>query len=176
MYLASKLSLILLLFPAILGFGPGEKDKSNIEQSLGKLPLYFVENRGQMDDRVNFYVQGSDKTLFFTSECVTFALSGKEGEEHKQRAVKLDFQGAQENVKPRGEDKQEAIFSYFKGKPEEWNIAIPTFGKLVYTNSRKQSSATSRESLKNGIRPFPPTANWSIRTSGRASTWSIPER
>ncbi|MBM4430405.1 MAG: hypothetical protein FJ026_08690, partial [Chloroflexi bacterium] len=41
-----------------------------------QLPLYFVENRGQTDPRVAFYVQGHDKTLYFTSQGITLALSG----------------------------------------------------------------------------------------------------
>ena len=41
------------------------------------MPLYFVENRGQVDSRVAYYVQGSDKTIYFTREGVTFALTGK---------------------------------------------------------------------------------------------------
>lgn len=41
---------------------------------FGKLPLYFAENRGQLDDRVACYVQGSDKTLYFTAAGVAFAL------------------------------------------------------------------------------------------------------
>ena len=30
------------------------------------MPLYFVENRGQVDSRVAYYVQGSDKSIYFT--------------------------------------------------------------------------------------------------------------
>ena len=46
-----------------------------MRQSFGKLPLYFVENQGQLDERVAYYIQGSDKTLYFTPDGVTFALT-----------------------------------------------------------------------------------------------------
>ncbi|MBC7261296.1 MAG: SBBP repeat-containing protein, partial [Chloroflexi bacterium] len=42
--------------------------------SFGQLPLYFVENRGQVDARVAFYVQGKDKVVYFTDDGVTLVL------------------------------------------------------------------------------------------------------
>jgi len=49
--------------------------QARVEQAFGKLPLYFVENQGQTDERVAYYIQGSDKTIYFTPEGVTFALT-----------------------------------------------------------------------------------------------------
>jgi hypothetical protein len=43
-------------------------------RELGRLPLQFVENRGQVDREVAYYVQRRDKGLFFTQEGITFAL------------------------------------------------------------------------------------------------------
>ena len=114
--------------------GVSEADKVHIEKSFGKLPLYFIENHGQLHKDVAYYVKGSDKTLYFTSKGVTFALTGKEDEEAKQWAVKLEFMGANSKCKPRGEEKQEAVFSYFKGKPEDWKRSCRTYRKLVYEN------------------------------------------
>ena len=42
--------------------------------NFGRLPLSFVPNRGQMDKRVSYYVQGKDKTIYFTPEGLTIAL------------------------------------------------------------------------------------------------------
>lgn len=98
--------------------------------SFGKLPLYFIENRGQMNESVSYYVQGSDKTIYFTAEGITFAL--KEKDTARRWAVKLDFVGADCSAAPRGEDKRDATFSYFKGKPADWKGGIPAFGRLVY--------------------------------------------
>jgi hypothetical protein len=47
-----------------------------VRTSLTRMPLYFIENRGQMDERVAYYVQGQDKTLYFTPQGVTFVLHG----------------------------------------------------------------------------------------------------
>ncbi len=149
----------------------------------GKMPIYFIPNRGQMDKQVAYYVQGKDKTLYFTEEGITFALTkpgnGKEfrskngaigefrelGEERlkaqeagprtewanpdhiaereaehgregtsERWAVKLEFIGANEDVRPIGEAETGAVVSYFKGKPEEWHAGLPTYSKIVYPN------------------------------------------
>jgi hypothetical protein len=46
------------------------------ETSLTHMPLYFIENQGQLDEPVAYYVQGQDKTLYFTPQGVTFLLHG----------------------------------------------------------------------------------------------------
>lgn len=46
-----------------------------VDKDFGKMPLYFIANRGQMDGRVAYYVQGKEKTIYFTSEGLTLALN-----------------------------------------------------------------------------------------------------
>ncbi len=126
-----------------------------LEESFGQMPLLFVENQGQWDEQVAYAIQGSDKTLYFTPGGVTFALTEPITEEakrgkaefgdpqafrteigkpsgNKRWVVKLDFVGANPNVHPVGQEKDEAIISYFKGKPEEWHTGLPTYRQLIY--------------------------------------------
>src|SRR5262249_44011886 len=42
--------------------------RQRINAAFGKLPLYFIENQGQMDERVAYYLEGKDKSVWFTSE------------------------------------------------------------------------------------------------------------
>ena len=43
-----------------------------------RLPLYLVENRGQVDNHnVSHYAQGRDRTIYFTPDGLTFALLGE---------------------------------------------------------------------------------------------------
>ena len=49
-----------------------------VEPAFGQFPLYFVVNNGQVDPRVGFYIQGRDKTIYFSPEGVTFALTNVE--------------------------------------------------------------------------------------------------
>jgi len=139
---------------------PGQDEaaiQARLELAFGHLPLYFVENQGQLDEQVAYYIQGSDKMIYFTPEGVTFALtapltpaaatagartaslrplafrSGRETRLERQRwAVKLDFVGANPDVRPVGEEQQEAVISYFKGQPDEWRTGLPTYSRLVY--------------------------------------------
>jgi hypothetical protein len=105
----------------------------NADESFGRQPIYFIENQGQLSEEAAYYVKGSKKTLYFTSEGITFALAGLEGDETCRWAMKLAFENAG-SVKPEGADKQEAVFSYFKGKPEDWHTGIPTYSKIIYEN------------------------------------------
>jgi hypothetical protein len=105
--------------------------QTRVEQSLAALPLCFIESKGQTDGQVSLYIQGSDKTIYFTPQDVTFALTAtltptatpavapdeRVSRHHidpiqrqlpptptaRQRwAVKLDFVGANPNVRPVG--------------------------------------------------------------------------
>ena len=128
--------------------------QARLEQTFGQLPLYFVENQGQVNECVAYYIQGRDKTIYFTAEGVTFVLTDltpqppslqergsdlplRVGEGLRERAlqrwtVKLDFLGARPNVYPSGQDKTEAVISYFKGSPDQWHTGLPTYARLVY--------------------------------------------
>ncbi len=126
-------------------------------EGFGKLPLYFVENQGQLDERVTYTIQGSDKTIYFAPDGVTFALNDERRRTKDERrttdlrgdweaqsairnpkseihrwAVKLDFVGANPNVRPIGQDKTEAVISYFKGPQDQWHAGLPTYGSIVY--------------------------------------------
>ncbi|HIJ36063.1 MAG TPA: hypothetical protein HPP59_02140 [Deltaproteobacteria bacterium] len=52
----------------------GKADKESILEAYGKLPLYFIENKGQLDPKVRFYVKTPGQTLYFTDEGIIFDL------------------------------------------------------------------------------------------------------
>ena len=132
---------------------------SRVREAFGTLPLSFVENRGQVDPRVAYYVPGHDTAFYFTREGVTIALTGStlsrasgpdglrdvarqtglpslpDREGSPQRwAVKLDFVGANPEVRPVGQDPTPAVVSYFKGPREAWKTGLPTYASVVYPN------------------------------------------
>ena len=51
-----------------------EATKQQVREAYGKLPLYFIENQGQLDSQVAYYIQGGDKSIYFTGSGVTIAL------------------------------------------------------------------------------------------------------
>ncbi len=52
-----------------------EAIRQQVQETYGKLPLYFIENQGQLDPRVGYYIQGGDKSIYFTGRGVTFSLT-----------------------------------------------------------------------------------------------------
>ncbi|MBU0754845.1 MAG: hypothetical protein KJ645_06865 [Planctomycetes bacterium] len=125
-----------MFLPSVIAFAdPAEREKTEvascIQNPLSRLPLYFVENRGQMDDEVAYHVKGSDKSLFFTSRGITLALKGNEDQVERDWVVKLSFEDA-DRVNPRAENKQKAVFSYFTGNKGDWHTGCATYGRLVY--------------------------------------------
>ncbi len=120
--------------------------------NFGKASLYFIPNRGQMDDAVCFYVQGRDKILYFSPGGITFSLdSGREtpaGPDRMHLAeaevghnlpevsgrwnVKLEFVDANPDARPVGEQEAGAVVSYFKGQCAAWRTGLPTYSRIVY--------------------------------------------
>jgi len=67
--------LFSVTFLAVSGAGAGgTSDKEKLLTSYSKLPLYFIENRGQLDPKVRFYTKTSGQTLYFTDEGIVFDL------------------------------------------------------------------------------------------------------
>jgi hypothetical protein len=54
---------------------PASISSFKVNRKFGRMPVYFIPNRGQMDEQVAYYVQGKDKTVYFTDEGVTFSLA-----------------------------------------------------------------------------------------------------
>ena len=117
--------------------------EAGAKASLYNLPLSFVENRGQVDGPVNYYVQGADTSMYFTPDGVTFALTNataKASKEpsssptidaHQRWAVKLDFVGANA-VEPTGAERAQGVVSHFGGGAGNSQTAIPTYSSIAY--------------------------------------------
>jgi hypothetical protein len=150
--------VVLLLSRAGVAVAPRPDTGTGVhlDDSFGKLPLYFIENQGQEDPQVAFSVKGRETSLYFTSQGVTFALRGSappledarvkkvsfspeqgvaKGEETRdvgRWVVKLDFVGANLEVKPEGLEPTPAVISYFKGPREKWRTGLKTYGSVIY--------------------------------------------
>jgi uncharacterized repeat protein (TIGR01451 family) len=89
--------------------------------------LSFIENRGQVDHRVNYYLQGAGSSLYFTSRGLTLSLGGKTD----RWVVQQRFLTGR-TVEPQARDPLPGVVSYFNGSPEEWVTAIPTYAEVAY--------------------------------------------
>ena len=152
-HLARILFCLIVLVVAAEGWAAAtvelqRPETTRVQEAYGKLPLYFIENKGQVDSRVAFYVQGADTTLYFTREGVTFGLTGEQGcgggscfaknlsgpQPIGRWAVKLDFVGANPTATVKGEAATSAKISYFKGPKADWKTGLATFGRVVYSD------------------------------------------
>ncbi len=125
--------------PATPSSGPAALAMSGAAlRDFGRMPLQFIPNRGQVDARVAFYLQGRDKTVYFSPEGLTFALRGtgpgEAGRAAGRYALKLDFLGADPDARPVGEGETGAVVSYFTGSEADWRGGLPTYSKIVYRN------------------------------------------
>ena len=55
----------------------GKNGTLRAQLDLGKAPVNFIPNRGQTDEKFAYYVQGKDKAIGFSSDGVTFVLTGR---------------------------------------------------------------------------------------------------
>jgi hypothetical protein len=111
--------------------------ESSILEAYGKLPLLFIENQGQVDEAVMYYVKTSGQAVYFTEENIVFYLIRSDGtaaDDTADRLVfSLDFLGADSQPAIEGRGKDSTVVNYFIGNdPENWYANVPTYRELVY--------------------------------------------
>jgi hypothetical protein len=55
----------------------GSAQTNRAQRLLANLPLYFIENQGQLDRRAAYYVHGRDKIVYFAAGGLTVVLHGR---------------------------------------------------------------------------------------------------
>ncbi len=104
-----------------------EAVRTGVLEAYGKLPVLFIRNDGQLDDRVEYYVRAAGQTLYFTEEGIVFDLTRYLGGEEdladrqaERLAFSIDFLGASERLLIAAGDKNEAVVNYLIGNnPDE---------------------------------------------------------
>lgn len=66
-------------------------DGSSVLHDYATLPLSFIENRGQVDERAGFYIQGLSYSLFFTADGHTLRLVSGSGEHARAHVVRVEL-------------------------------------------------------------------------------------
>ena len=86
-----------------------------------QLPLHAIENRGQRDRRVAYYVEGRDTGVYLRSDGLTITLAGpgQAPEVAERWAVDLDFVGAL-GVGPVGVRQSSVAIHDLRGDPGRW--------------------------------------------------------
>ena len=108
---------------------PGAPTEAQAANPMSSLPPVFIKNRGQVDHRASYYLQGRDAGIFFTREGLALSLLDST---HKQRfGLRLDFLGARD-VTPVARSRTRAVTSYFKGRRADWKTNVPTYSAVAY--------------------------------------------
>lgn len=120
--------------------------------SLGRLPLAFIENKGQVDERVRFYVRTGNQTVWLTSEGLRFDLLRAKGgaerrpdpghsipasppkpQERERLVFAQDLIGATRHPAIEAKNPQAGIYNFFHGNdPAHWRTGIKGFAEIVY--------------------------------------------
>lgn len=101
-----------------------------------RVPLYFIRNRGQIRGPVDYYAEGSKRSVYVGSSGVTFGLTGSRT--HASEAptrrwlVKLAFRGERGGVRLDARHRLPGVVSYFSGNRSSWHTGVPLYARLVY--------------------------------------------
>jgi putative cell wall-binding protein len=99
-----------------------------------ELPLYFIENRGQLDAAVSHYVEGSPTDIYFDKTGMVFAQTERKGETGSRATFRIDFVSAN-SVEPVATGETGPQFGYFLGTEQNnWHAGIATRTELLYRN------------------------------------------
>lgn len=107
---------------------PQPTSQQTMATSLGRLPLYFVPNRGQLEAPIDYFVQGAGASLSFSPTGIDVAMRGPD----TMSSVRMQFIGADPAARPRGAGRTEGVVSYFTGRRSEWVTRLPTYSRIVY--------------------------------------------
>ena len=100
-------------------------------RAYSKLPIAFVENRGQTDSRVRYYAQGNRYAFFLTSRDIV--LSFADAASRQELALNLRFVGARHGAAPEGVERVAGAVNYLHGNdPAGWQTELPRYGQIVY--------------------------------------------
>jgi hypothetical protein len=108
-------------------------EKSTIANILEKLPLYFIPNEGQVEERVHYQLKLSDVNIYFLSEEIVYQFFHRMEEKAKVENIRMKFVGMSEEAEVEGGEESEVKVSYFSGNdPEKWIQGAGTYKKIIY--------------------------------------------
>ncbi|MBK6436816.1 MAG: SBBP repeat-containing protein [Rhodanobacteraceae bacterium] len=99
--------------------------------AYGKLPIAFVENQGQTDAGVAYYLHARGHSVYFSASGHALRLTQGHGEQARAHVVKVDLVDAKAGT-IQGGNRTAGSVSYFRGARSEWLSALPMFSTIRY--------------------------------------------
>jgi hypothetical protein len=102
---------------------------SNAASALGRLPLHFVPNQGQMEPATRYVVQAGRRQVSFLDAGLRLSLR----DDVRDRALSLHFAGARKKARPVASRPAKGTVNYFLGRdPSRWRTGLPTYLEVSY--------------------------------------------
>ncbi len=125
-------ALVALAFSGAASAAPSKP----AEMKAGRLPLVFVENRGQVDAQARFSGVKGGLQVYFTNDGFRTSLSQRDGEDGRHTfGTNLfhTFEGASQDVTLSGEKPLGGEINYLIGNdPSKWVSHLETYGAVRY--------------------------------------------
>jgi hypothetical protein len=127
-----------------------DRNKAQIAQNYGKLPLSFEANQGQSDAQVKFLSRGNGYSLFLTDRAAVLSLSkggnssphskankpgaASEANPTQSDTIEMQLANASPAAKVEGASPLPGTANYFVGgDPAKWHTSVPTYARVQYT-------------------------------------------
>lgn len=125
--LLGRILAIGFIFTILLNQEIFASEPINLNQNLGKLPIFFVENKGQLDPSYSHYAHSAKYQFFFSKEGATYLFPGK------KTRIQVAFEGSNPNPIIEGVEKKDGKINYLVGRDSsQWKTGMSTYGALVY--------------------------------------------
>ncbi len=127
--------------PAPVVTAADAQTKAVATEALGKLPLRFETNVGQVDPQVRFTAKGAGYDLFLTGDKAVMSLTRTADPADASAAqatkvtasVGLALVGGNPKAAVKGMDRQAGVTNYILGNdPSKWHTQVPGYGRVVY--------------------------------------------
>ena len=132
-----------------LGMSPneGDRDASPGAAVLSRLPLAFVENRGQWDTPARFVARRGGMTARIEKDGIVLQLARRAGDGRIEGVVaRLRFEGERASIDLEGEGKQPGAYNFFLGNdPSGWRTGVPAYASVLYRGLREGVDLRIRE-------------------------------
>ena len=99
-----------------------------------RLPLAFVENRGQWGTDADFVCWQGTALARFTPRSMTFQVhERRDGDRAVGVVFRMSFDDSCESTSIETENRLRTVYNFLKGSnPKKWRRRVPSFGSLVY--------------------------------------------
>ena len=118
-------------------------DNVKIRASYAKLPLSFIENKGQAGNNASYYLNGKEGAIFFTRQSIVYNLRSpllKDSDSKKKNHTTFTLKPLNTNNETMlisGERLPGRVNYLIGTNPENWHTDIPAYKEIIYKNLYK---------------------------------------